>query len=713
MRIRIPFFREVKDRFRSALGIKKKAKRKRRHLNRDYPSILGYHPVPVFLKEVDAKSVKFSPPPGRPKVSILIPCYGQVKHTLNCLASLAGAPPLCAYEILVVEDASGDPDISALREVQGIRLIENEKNLGFLFSCNSAAQQAQGEYLFFLNNDTIVELGAIDDLVAFAEATPDAGLVGSRLLFPDGYQQEAGGIVWADGSAWNYGRSDDPLKPEYNYVREADYISGAAILTPRSVWERLGGFDPVFAPAYCEDTDYAFRVRDLGLEVYYLPTSRVFHFEGVSHGTDTGAGVKAHQVVNLQKLAARYQKTLSQDHFPNGQRILRARDRAKHKRVLLMIDHYTPEPDRDAGSRSMIEIIRTLQGMNYVVKFWPENLNFEPTYGQRLQRMGVEVLYAPYVLSLEEWLAANGAEIDVTLISRPRVAAHALADVRNGTTAPIVYYGHDLHYKRQQREAEVMNMPEKAAGARKLFELERSLWRDTDATLYPAQEEADEVRALEPGVEAFALTAYCFDSFIKRTAATQGANVLFVAGFGHPPNVDAAIWLAKEIFPLVKKDRPDAGLSLVGSNPTAEVLALANEDIEVTGWVSAEELKARYARARVAVVPLRFGAGVKLKVVEALVEAVPLVTTPVGAQGLPSLDEVASVRETAEDLARDILRWLDAPNEDWLKTSGALSDYVEARYSRAKMRACLETAIDAASAVYAKRRAEGAVALAG
>jgi GT2 family glycosyltransferase len=662
------------------------------------------HPVPVFLKDIDARSVKFSPALGRPKVSILIPTYGQVRHTLNCLASIAAAPPLCDYEILVVEDASGDPQISELREVEGIRLIENEKNLGFLFSCNAAARQALGEYLYFLNNDTMVEKGAIDDLVDFAEATSDAGLVGSRLLFSDGYQQEAGGIIWADGSAWNYGRSDDPLKPEYNYVREADYISGAALLTPRWVWDRLGGFDSFFAPAYCEDTDYAFRVRGLGLKVYYLPTSRVYHFEGVSHGTDTSKGVKAYQVVNLAKLAARYKQTLTDEHFPNAQRVMRARDRASGKRILLMIDHYTPEPDRDAGSRSMIEIIRTLQSMNYVVKFWPENLNYEPTYVPRLQRMGVEVLYAPYVLALDEWLAANGDEIDVTLISRPRVALYALEDVRKGTKSPVVYYGHDLHYKRQQREAEVMNMPEKAAGASKLFDLERSLWRDTDSTLYPAQEEADQVRALEPDVEAFALTAYCFDSFVKRTVAISGATILFVAGFGHPPNVDAAIWLAHEVFPLVKQRRPDATLSLVGSNPTAVVRALASDDIEVAGWVSSEELKARYSRARVAAVPLRFGAGVKLKVVEAMVEAVPLVTTPVGAQGLPALDEVASVKESAADVAEAILGWLDASDEAWLKASQALGVYVEARYSRAKMRECLEIAIGAAEKVYAKRQ---------
>ena len=184
MRIRIPFIRALKDRVRQALGIKTKRKRRRRLSRNNYPVLAGLRPVPVRLRDIDPKTVKFSPPSGRPKVSILIPGYGQVRHTLNCLASLAEAPPRCAYEILVIEDASGDPQVPELREVEGVRLIENASNLGFLSSCNAAARQAQGEYLYFLNNDTIVEKGAIDDLVAFAEATPDAGLVGSRLLFP-------------------------------------------------------------------------------------------------------------------------------------------------------------------------------------------------------------------------------------------------------------------------------------------------------------------------------------------------------------------------------------------------------------------------------------------------------------------------------------------------------------------------------------------------
>ena len=415
-------------------------------------------------------------------------------------------------------------------------------------SCNAAAEKASGEYLFFLNNDTVVHEGAIDELLALAEAKPDAGLVGSMLLFPDGYLQEAGGILWSDGSAWNYGRSDDPAKPEYGYVRETDYISGAAVLTPRRVWDRLGGFDPLFAPAYCEDSDYAMRVRGLGLKVYFAPTSMVSHFEGVSHGTDVNEGVKAYQVPNNKKLFERHRTVLERDHFPNGKHVMRARDHARHKPILLIVDHYVPEPDRDAGSRTMIEIVRTFLSMGYLVKFWPDNKHYHPTYTPQLQRMGVEALYDPFVNSLEDWLRQNGAEIDLVLLSRPRESGRALKPVRRFTRAPVLYYGHDLHHVRQQHEAEVMNKPEKAKGARKLCDLERRIWRETDATIYPSQEEVDRVLQLEPETAAFAMPAYCFEGFARREQATAGAEIVFVAGFAHPPNIDAALWLAGAVF---------------------------------------------------------------------------------------------------------------------------------------------------------------------
>ena len=319
---------------------------------------------------------------------VALPCLDR------CVAARASG------EIIVFDDASGDPNWCFCNWCAASAGGQSDQPR---LSAKLQRSRAAGarKYLLLLNNDTQVLPGWLDALVDLLRARPDAGAAGSMLLYPDGRLQEAGGIIWNDGSGWNYGRGDDPERPAYNYVREVDYCSAASLMVRRSVWTRLGGFDEAFVPAYCEDSDLAFRIRADGLNVLYQPRSRVVHLEGVSHGTDIGSGVKRHQLVNQQHFVRRWAESLAREHAAPGCRVLRARDRAMQRPVALVIDHYVPEPDRDAGSCTMMGIIRALIDAGAVVKFWPHNRLRSPGYTDALQEIGVEVLHSGHLETFE------------------------------------------------------------------------------------------------------------------------------------------------------------------------------------------------------------------------------------------------------------------------------------------------------------------------
>lgn len=592
----------------------------------------------------------------KPLVSIVIPVYNQWEYTYKCLQSILENTSDVDYEVIIANDLSTDETKNIDDYVKNIKILCNSNNLKFLRNCNNAAKYAIGKYIHFLNNDVVVHPKWLSSLISLAEQNSDIGIVGSKLIYPDGRLQEAGGIIWNDATGWNFGRLDDPEKPEYNYVKETDYVSGASLLISKDLWDKLGGFDELFFPAYFEDTDLAFRVRQLGYKVVYQPLSVITHFEGISHGTDENSGQKRYQTINRQKFLDRWKEVLNTDHFNNAQNVFLARDRSKTKKQVLVIDHYVPHFDSDAGSRSTFSYVKLLVEMRFNVKFIGDNFFRHEPYTTILQQMGIEVLYGNfYATSVNKWIIENGHYFDIVIVHRMHIAPKYLDVLKKHTHAKLAYVGHDLQFLSSQRKYELTQELSYKQDVEKFKSIEKRIFNTVDIILPFSSYEAPYITKIVPDKIVKTIPVFFFDNvFENKYQFNERKDILFVGGFGHPPNVDGICWFVKEIFPLVQKANEGIKLYIVGSKPTEEVKGLVSDSIIVTGYISDEELGLFYNRCKVAVLPLRYGAGVKGKLLEALYHQIPTVITEVAAEGVPDIEEYSLISRSPIEFAENI-----------------------------------------------------------
>ena len=615
--------------------------------------------------ETNAPAVEPFPEYENPRVSIIVPAFNNASLTLACLKAIKLNTLRTTYEVILIDDCSSQLAARSIgNRIDGLVFIQNEENLGFLKSCNKAASVARGEFIVLLNNDTNVQSNWLTPMLTAFHRDSKVGMTGSKLIYPDGKLQEAGGIVWDDGSCWNYGRLSDPDLPEFNYLRNVDYVSGASIMLRAGLWRELGGFDEKFSPAYYEDTDLAFRVREAGYSVVYVPQSRVVHFEGQTNGTDESSGVKSYQVLNAHKFLERWSRVLAKEHFPNAECVFKARDRSRGQLRVLYIDHYIPHPDKDAGSLATYKYLKLLVALGVRVHFIGDNFWHYPgeNYLSLLQDLGIEVLVGEsYKNGWEDWLKKNGEYIDYAFVSRPHIAPSYVGPLREHSQCKIIYMAHDLVHLRAERARDIQEdfqITNATVEAQKQSELE--LMRSVDYTALFSRYEADLVRTLDPSISAFDIPLYVYELDSRETHYSHSEmrdSVLFVGGFAHAPNVDAVLWLVKEVWPKVASEI-NLQLRIVGSNAPDEVKALHDPErgVEVLGYISNLALEEEFARASFSVAPLRFGAGIKGKIVTSLYHGVPVLTTPVGAEGIGGVEAgVVAVEPESTLFAKELV----------------------------------------------------------
>lgn len=638
-------------------------------------------------QNLDYTKILIVPVTDEPVVSIVIPVYNGWRMNYRCVKSIIENTRDITYEIILADDCSVDETKECTQKIKNVVHLYNKVNLGFLKNCNNAAKSARGEFILFLNSDTEVQPDWLSPLVDIMRSDEQIGMTGSKLIYPNGILQEAGGIIWNDATGWNYGKNQHPDSPEYNYVKEVDYISGASIMIRRPLWEEIGGFDELYTPAYCEDSDLAFSVRNRGYKVVYQPLSEVVHLESVSHGKEKEPvegklSIDAVRILNQKKFFEKWKDILSTEHFPNGDNVFYARDRSWAKKTILVIDHYVPEYDKDAGSKTVLHFLEVLIALGMNVKFLGDNFFKSEPYITILEQMGVEVLYGHwYRDNWQEWILTNKEKLDFVLLNRPHISLKYLIFFKQNTNAKILFYGHDLHFLRESRRYEIDNDQSTLESSEQWKSKELYIFENVDHILVPSADEKAVVLEQNPAFKVSTILPYCFKlpalpiaNFSERT------TILFIGGFGHPPNVDGVVWFCKHVWPLVTTRLKGVNFTIVGSKVTTAVKELQSDNVSVLGFVTEQELEQVYSRTRIAVVPLRYGAGVKGKTVEAMYHGIPIVSTAIGLEGLQEVEAILKPVDQAEAFAEELVS-LYTKEDQLIDISHKETEYINRHFS--------------------------------
>lgn len=574
-----------------------------------------------------------------PHVSIIIPLYNNFIYTYNCLNSIRERTDGVRYEVIVVDNRVSveTDDLSNL--ITNILIIRNNENLSFASMRNAGAGKAKGKYVLFLNNDTIVSEGWLKAMVTVADKDNSVGAVGAKLLYPNGKLQEAGGIVWNDerDMTWSYGKHQDPDNYEYNYIKDADYCSAACLLVRKDLFDKIGGFDTRYTPAYFEDIDLAFSLRKLGYRVMYQPAAEIINFEARLAGTDISQGAIKYQTINREKFYQKWKTVLESEHFNVGKDIYLASDRSQGKKSMLFIDHCVPTWDKDAGSMSTYMYLKLFIEMGFKVVFFPHDYSRREPYTTELQQMGIEVIYG--AVNFTEWIKTNGKYMQYVWLARPHIAVNYIDRIKKYSRAKTLYSMVDFHYLRELRRYELENKPSILKEAEIWKKIEFYMFNKADAIITPSHKEVDAVKKYFPTKVIRDFPLYIYDSFIQENGRFSFLNrkdIMFLGSFVHPPNVDAVEFFLDEIFPVVKKELPEVKFYIVGSNPPPGISKRMREDIIVTGHV--KDLTEYFQSTRVFVAPLRYGAGIKGKIISSLAQGLPVVTTTIGNEGLDLRD---------------------------------------------------------------------------
>lgn len=608
------------------------------------------------------------PAPAEPRVSVVVLAWRQAEMLESCLRSLAEHESAVPFEVVLVLNGAS-PAVRAVvnDRVSGAVVVDSGSNLGFAGGNNLGVEHARGELLVLLNDDAEVLPRWLDRLVAAVDR-PEIGAVGSLVLFPDGTVQDAGGVIWADGSTAVAHRGRSAHEAARGGRRPVDYASGCSLLVRREVWDAVGGLDTRFHPAYYEDTDLCLAMAREGWQVVVEPTSMVLHHESAS----STSRFKEHLFRRNQSLLVeKWGPVLAERDLPDPTAVdaaAAALDARRDGRVrLLVIDDRAPSAVVGSGFPRTLEVLAALTRRPDLHVAMLPTATADVDAEVDVAAMGVSILAGEF----EE--VCRSFDPHIVMVSRPHNAQRAIPILRREVPdASIVVDVEALFHRRVDLQAAIETDPVTAAEltleARRIEQTERSMIRDCDSVLSLSVDEHEWIESVEGHPPVHHVVPW-FESIRMQPAAWAARrDALFVAGWlagAGAPNADGLRWYHDEVLPELERLAPDLVLHVTGGRPSPDVVELAGPSIRFVGRVP--DLSRAYAATRVAVAPVRFGAGLKIKVLEALQMGVPVVTTSVGAEGFDEeLRRSIVIHDDPRDFARAVAE-LAVDRAAWLE----------------------------------------------
>lgn len=603
----------------------------------------------------------------QPSVSIIVTGWKDARSLGDCLTTLSqNVPETIPHEVIVVLNEPTDALLASLRaSVSGIRLLHFRSNLGFGGAINCAAAIARGRAFALLNDDCFVEPRWLEELLATIDERPRCGVVGSRFLHPDGSLQEAGCVIWPDGTTTGVCQTREA--PFAQFAHRVDYCSGASLLVRAETWNQLGGLSEDYYPAYYEDVDFCLRAASLGWEVWYQSASRVSH----ARSTSTSPTLKTFLLERAREVfTTRWAEWLA----------ARAPVRQIEEAIwfgmgcpirVLIVDDELPDPGRGSGYGRMFDALTMLAASSEIHVAFHGRLPPQVDSGT-FTRLGIRV-----VDDLATHVRQVHTDYDVIVVSRPHNASAVMTMlIERFPGARVIYDAEALYAQRLARQMPLVPVERQAELSRRVEAEEREECAHVahaHEVVCISREEADTIQTWT-GAPVTVVEPWLLETKLTSATFDERRDIGFVAAWAcgpESPNADGLCWFLDAVFPRVCAALPETRLYVTGDSPPPAVLEYASAAVVFTGRLP--DVATLYDRIRVAIVPLRYGSGVKLKTVEAIQSGVPVVGTSEGARGLHGYGcNLVRVADDAESFASAVIELL-SNHATWCEMRTALT----------------------------------------